>query len=82
MIDRTLKIYPLKYFFLEGGESWKSGVSVVYAADLARCTHVHYVEALCVEIVTTFKKVFVSHVKDLKVEIPLNHSNNYSAAEI
>ena len=69
-------------FFLEGEESWKSGVSVVSAADLARCIHVHYVEALFVEIVSTFKKVFVSHVKGLKEEILINHSNNYSAAEI
>ena len=69
-------------FFLEGEETWKSGVSVVSAAGLARCIHVHYVEALCVGIVSTFKKVFVSHVKGLKEEIPINHSNKNSAAEL
>ena len=51
-------------------------------ADPARCIHVLYVGALFAEIVIIFKKVFVNHVKDIKLEISLNHSNKYPTVEI
>jgi hypothetical protein len=48
---------------------WKSGEFAIYVADPARCIHVPYVDVLCVEIVSIYRKEYVDHVKGLKQEI-------------
>ncbi len=50
---------------------------VVHVADPVRCTPVTYAGILYVEIVITYRKVFVNYVNVLKPEKPLKHSNKH-----